>query len=97
MRGRPKGSKNKPKYPVLDNVHVPCPTSPLEQHVGKLVKYYSEGYRVGHLTDLSKDGKIAKIRPIAAYRAEPHRQQSVDASTVTPVTVKAICMTKSSL
>lgn len=54
----------------------------LEHLVGKLVTYYSEGYRAGYLDSVSKDGKTAKIQPIPAYRAGTPHKISVDASTV---------------
>lgn len=42
-----------------------------DARLGKLVRYYDEGWRCGHLEDVK--GQIAYIRPIGAYKAAPGR------------------------
>ncbi len=39
--------------------------------IGSLVRYYDEGWRTGSLESVK--GKIARIRPLAGFRAEPKR------------------------
>lgn len=37
---------------------------------GSLVRYYRDGWRIGHILDVDKDG--AKIKPIGAIGASPN-------------------------
>lgn len=56
-----------------------------EVEVGTTVRYYRNGWRIGHLEEL--DGKQARIRPVAAYGRDHLNRGtfSFDTSTVLPV------------
>ena len=86
MRGRPKGSKNKPKCSDVDKltrlasetIEAREKNDPafkkcleLEQNIGKLIGYYLDGERAGYL--ISYTAITAKVKPIAAYKGvSPH-------------------------
>jgi hypothetical protein len=73
MSGRPKGSKNRPK----------AVWHGLEDSIGKLVHYYSNGCRVGYLEKLR--GSTALIRPVAAYKATPPSRVPIDVKNIWPI------------
>lgn len=59
---------------------------PLEQSIGCLVKYYSEGWRYGYLEDVVyglTEAKAVVIRSISAYKAVKARRVDVPINEIT--------------
>lgn len=56
MRGRPKGSKNKPRS-VLDNVHVTCTSAKPEliPYIGRFIRYFDKGWRFAKLLAINNN------------------------------------------
>lgn len=79
-RGRPKGSKNKPKSVIISklapdekDLTKSVEYDKIEFEVGELVQFYDEGWRVGYVEKIYPRKNVVDIEPVAAYKAKPGR------------------------
>lgn len=55
------------RFPKADDKVTASQEATVALPKGSLVRYYDEGWRTGHIEEII--GKIAKIKPIAGYKA----------------------------